>query len=603
MLLRLQNMILEMIAKGESLKATAERLCSEVEAQVPGIVCSVLTLDRQRRLHPLAGPSLPATYHEALDGAPIGPAVGSCGTAAFRGRPVVVTSIATDPLWADYRALPLPPDLVACWSTPIAGGDGRVLGTFAFYYRECRGPTDLEELIVQTCVNLCAIAMERDERVLEHERLAFTDALTGLSNRAAFNRALRARPNRAHSPWGVLMLDVDNLKAVNDTFGHAVGDGLIQSVASRLAAVVPDTAPFRVGGDEFAVLIEAPRGSIDLDEAAEAILQQLKEPAQCGGRLVVPTATVGGALAAAEDEPDTIRRNADIALYHAKETCRGSYVRYVPDLRTTITRRIEAVQEVRFALDEGRVDAHYQPLVDLRSGAPCGVEALCRIRRPDGTIVPAAQFCEATADFGIASDLTRRMLSILVQDVRAWRDAGIGVPSISFNVSSADFASGRLADQIIAAFDAAAIPLDRLVLEVRESVFMGQREPVVTAQIRQLRRRGLRVALDDFGTGFASLTHLLTVPVDIIKIDRSFVGRLAPKDGSVAIVDGVLTIARKLGIEVVAEGVETVDQLNQLQALGCGLGQGYLFAMPADRQNVARWFTRPGARIPQTTAA
>src|SRR6185437_3196914 len=203
-----------MVAKGEALKPTTDRLCVEIEKLVPNVACSILWLDRNGLLHPLSGPSLPEAYCAAIEGAAISPMAGSCGSAAYLRIPIAVTDIETDPRWANYKGLPLGKNLKACWSTPICGGDDRVLGTFAFYYRENRGPTAAEQKIVDTCVYLCAIALERHERFLERERLARTDSLTELRNRASFDLALSGLARDQPGSWAVLLLDLDNLKIV-----------------------------------------------------------------------------------------------------------------------------------------------------------------------------------------------------------------------------------------------------------------------------------------------------------------------------------------------------------------------------------------------------
>jgi GAF domain-containing protein len=248
MLLRLQNIILEMIARGEQLKPTMDRLCLEVEAIVPGTVCSVLTLDEARRIQPLSAPNLPSRYSASFAGAMIGPSVGSCGTAAFRGEPVSVQDIRGDPLWATIDISFLPRELVACWSSPILDTRQRVLGTFAFYFQEHRGPTELEEQAVETCAHLCAIAIERDAQNVEHHRLAFTDNLTGLTNRAGFSKYVAGLDSQNAGAWGLLLIDIDNLKKVNDTFGHPCGDCLIVSTADIIASIVPRERAFRLGG-------------------------------------------------------------------------------------------------------------------------------------------------------------------------------------------------------------------------------------------------------------------------------------------------------------------------------------------------------------------
>ncbi|NKN38716.1 EAL domain-containing protein [Agrobacterium sp. a22-2] len=590
MLLELQNSILEMIARGEPLKATIDRLCAAVEASVPGIVCSVLSVDQQGLLHPLSGPSLPAHYSAALDGVPIGPCVGSCGTAAFLGQPVTVVDIENDPLWADFKSLALPLGFRACWSTPIISS-GRVTGTFAFYFKERRGPSEIEERIVAACVHLCAIALERNERVNERQRLAYTDVLTGLPNRASFNLVL-AEQGVKHG-WGILLADMDNLKLVNDTFGHGAGDDLIKAVADRIASVAETGRTFRLGGDEFAVIVNSGDGS-ELALVAAEILQTLKAPSLCGGHVVFPAATLGGAVAAVGDTPDQVRQNADYALYHAKERSRGQYIEYVPGLGTAITRRFRAIHDVSLALSEGRIDAHYQPIVRLESGDVVGFEALCRMTTKTGEIVAAADFQEAMKDAHVAAQLTLQMLQRVAADMRRWLDLGLPLQHVGINLSAADFHNGNLQPRLSETFGKAGVPLKHLILEVTESVYLGQRDHVVADEIKALRQRGLRVALDDFGTGFASLTHLLTVPVDIIKIDKSFIDRLVPGDGGIAIVEGLLGIAEKLGIRVVAEGIETNAQARQLVALGCRLGQGYYFSKAVDRDEAVILLRRFG---------
>lgn len=600
MLLHLQNMILEMIATGSSLDATTDRLCREVERMVPDIVCSVVTVDNQGRIHPLAGPSLPEAYCRAVDGVAIGPGVGSCGTAAYTKQPVAVIDMENDPRWAGFADIPLSIGLVACWSSPIIGSDGRVVGTFAFYYREKRGPSALEEKIVETCLHLCVIAMELHQRTMEHHRLIFTDVMTNLPNRAAFKAAIAeidGDPD-ARADWGLVLVDIDNLKITNDTFGHTAGDDLITTVAERISASAAPHRAFRLGGDEFAIITRGLQADA-MGRLAANVLTAIKVPALCGGCNIFPSATMGGALPLdGRGEAAVIRQHADFALYHSKENSRGHFRLYHPSQGTTLTDRFRAVQDVTLALAEDRIEAFYQPTVRLDTGDIVGFEALCRMRTATGEIIPAAMFHEATKDARVAADLTLRMMTRVAADIRRWLDIGIPFQHVGLNVSSADFRSGRLGQLLREEFGRAGVPLKHVVLEVTESVYLGERDHVVADEIQALRAMGLLVALDDFGTGFASLTHLLTVPVDIIKIDKSFVDRLAPEDGGSAIVEGLIGIAGKLGFRVVAEGIETAAQAEQLCRLGCLLGQGYYYSRAVDRDAATHLLLQRGQRLP-----
>ncbi|MCV9937156.1 EAL domain-containing protein [Boseaceae bacterium BT-24-1] len=560
---------------------------------------SVLRVDSGGLLHPLAGPTFPDDYSAGLDGLMIGPQVGSCGSAAYFGTDVSSADIATDPRWTDFRQPALALGLRACWSSPIFDAKGVVLGTFAFYFQEARNPTAREKEIVASCTALCAIALERDQRVTERERRAFVDALTDLPNRASFDVSLARLSCAEAGVWALLLIDLDNMKTINDTFGHAAGDALLQTVAARVSdGVMPDRV-YRMGGDEFAVILQGADALADIEGTAGRIFQALAAPADCGGHMILPRATIGGAVLAIEDgDATTVREHADLALYHAKETGRGGFVLYWPGMGSAIKTRIEAIRNVDMALREGRIEAHYQPIVRLDTRSIVGLEALCRLRKPDGEIVAAAIFHQATSDVSVASNLTERMLAAVASDVRSWLEQGIPLQHVGINIASADFHSGTLYSRLESAFGRQNVPLKHIILEVTESVYLGQRDPVVAREIKALRENGLRVALDDFGTGYASLTHLLTVPVDIIKIDKSFVDRLSHGDPSLTIVEGLVDIARKLDIRVIAEGIENERQAGLLTDIGCRLGQGYLFSRAVPYAVVTGLLQRFAQRLP-----
>jgi diguanylate cyclase (GGDEF)-like protein len=587
-MLRLQNIILEMIARGRTLQDTAVEICVQAELMAPGTICSILSVDADGLLHPLAGPGLPTDYTDKLDGVPIGPQAGSCGTAAHFRREVVTTDVTIDPVWTAFRTMVEPLGIRACWSTPILDQQGDVIGTFAFYYRENRGPTALERRIVHYCVPLCVIGFDRHQRVLERERRASTDALTGLGNRASLNAALATLGCDEPGAWALLVFDLDNLKVVNDTFGHHAGDALLRTAGERIAALIAPDRVFRAGGDEFIAILQTPKTLKDLDATADAILRALTLPSDCGGHSIVPRATIGGAVVSAGDRvAETVRKNADFALYHAKETGRGGFVRYWPGLGSNMTRRFDNIREVDAALRDRRIDAYYQPVVRLDTREIVGLEALCRMRLGD-KVLSANSFHEATNDVHVATALTERMMEIVARDVRDWLAMGIPFQHVGINVSSPDIHGGQLETMLTAAFAKEQVPLKHVILEVTEAVYMGKRDRVVRDAIEALRARGLRVALDDFGTGYASLTHLLTVPVDILKIDKSFVSRIAPGNASMAIVEGLVQIAGKLDIRIIAEGIETEAQAAQVHAAGCTLGQGYLFSRAVDRHATTR---------------
>jgi EAL domain-containing protein (putative c-di-GMP-specific phosphodiesterase class I) len=293
-----------------------------------------------------------------------------------------------------------------------------------------------------------------------------------------------------------------------------------------------------------------------------------------------------------------VRHQADFALYHAKETGRGRFVLHTPELATSISRRFDVVRNVALANEQHRLETHYQPVVRLDSGRIVGFEALCRMRSPEGKLIAAAQFADALTDARLASRIAQLMMTNVARDLRRWLDLGMPVEHVGINLAAVDFQRGDLRNRLFATFEEAGVSLRHIILEVTESVYLGDRDRVVANEIKELRRHGLLVALDDFGTGYASLTHLLTIPVDILKIDKSFVDGLSQGSGGTAIIKGILAIARDLGVRVVAEGVETFDQVRELTTLGCNLGQGYYFSRPVTSQMALELMTRATEHSP-----
>ena len=578
----LQSEILEAVALGQPFESVADLLCRRVEALAPAAICSILGI-KDGRIKPVAGPSLPAHYSQALDDLEIGPCAGSCGTAAYRGEPVMVTDIATDPLWAPYNALALPLGLKACWSTPIKTGDGHVIATFAFYFRKRRGPTALERRVVEACVHLCAIAIEHDEAQKRNFQLAYYDQLTNLPNRRCFDDLIEGRVQANAPCFGLLLVDIDNLKIANDTMGHVVGDGLIIEVAKRFGAIDPPLLACRLGGDEFAAFADGYNDPDALRALAEQLGAFMKTPFECNGNMVTPRVTIGGVLYGNDGTTATaLRQNADFALYHAKETNRGGYVPFEPGLRTSIGRRAAAIKEVDLALNDGRIAPYYQPIIHMDGHRLAGLEALARMRTPDGEIVAAGEFLAAFSDSNVARRMTDCMIERVASDLRRWLEMGISIPHVGINFSTADILSDDLEQRLSWQFDKQGVPLSHMLLEVTETVLMNGPSDDAVRAIERLRKRGMVVALDDFGTGYASLTHLLSFPVDIIKIDKSFIDRLLTDRDSQFIFEALVDLSHKLRLRIVAEGIETEAQAARLRELGCVVGQGYLFSRPLD---------------------
>lgn len=577
-----QGKILEAVATGSDFHSVADLLCREAERIAPDAVCTIVRIENGL-IRPVAAPSLPDSYAEALDGAPIGPEAGSCGTAAYCGEPVQTTDIENDPKWQPYLGLVEPHGLKACWSSPIKTRDGRTVATFAFYFREKRGADEPEKELVKRCVHLCTIALEYAEINAHNEYLAYSDQLTGIGNRRSFDTAFND-PELLSNTFGLLLIDIDNLKIVNDSLGHCAGDTQIATVARRLATLAGKNNAFRLGGDEFAIICRGCQDHASLRQKAYMALDAVTQPIMTENGTLSPSVTIGGVLNGIDGTaPEQLRQNADMALYHAKQVRRGGYVQFDPSHKSTILRRIAESRELLEALDEDRVIAFYQPVVSLETGRITGVEALARIRRPDGRIATASEFQMAFDDARNTSRLTAQMIDLAFTELRRWLDEGLPIEHVAINLATADFRPDDLEERLMSALERTGLSPHRLQLEVTETVLM---EGHVAQPMANLRKRGVRVALDDFGTGFASLTHLLHFPVDVIKIDKTFVEKLLTDVPSAAIVEALSDIAHKTGLDVVAEGVETYAQAERLAELGCHFGQGYLFSRPVDAATI-----------------
>jgi len=417
---------------------------------------------------------------------------------------------------------------------------------------------------------------------LSHQ--AFHDGLTGLPNRAFLMERLGDALTRAGergNAVAVLLLDLDRFKVIIDSLGHDVGDGLLVAVGRRLQASLRtgDTLA-RLGGDEFAVLLEDVEGAGQVIFAAERIVKLFETQFQLGGREVYATASIGIALSAPErNRPADLMRDADIAMYRAKSGG-APYEMYNAGMGTQAVQSLERQTDLRKAIEREEFVIYYQPKVDLTSGRLHGFEALVRWEHPKRGIVGPGEFIPLAEERGLIVPIGRWVLEESCRQARSWRDRhGEQAPAIGVNLSAGQFRHPRLAELVAAVLEDTGLDPDKLLLEVTESAVMEDAESS-SATLKDLSALGVRIAIDDFGTGYSSLSYLQRFPLDMLKIDRSFVSDLGQDPKGAAIVGTVCTLGRNLGMQVLAEGVETAEQVEQLRKFGCDLGQGYYFSRP-----------------------
>lgn len=435
------------------------------------------------------------------------------------------------------------------------------------------------------------IGMMQDitEEKLTRDRIAQMgerDELTGLYNRAYLRSHIDGlAAGRAAASHAFLLLDLDGFKDINDTHGHAAGDECLRRVARRVARAAGRGALVaRIGGDEFAILIDSRRGRFDVRGLAEQVRMAVQIPVRWQGQSFQLSVSIGIAHrpAGCNIGSDEIFGDADLALYDAKASGKNCEAVYRPELKAEATRRFAIVRDVGRALKKGNLALYYQPKVGLADGTHQGFEALLRWVREDGAVVAAGAFGPALRDPGLSVEIGDFVLQSALEQAAAWTAAGLPFGSIAVNLGASQFRNRNLGRVILERSRELGLMPGTIEIEVTEDVFMSRATGHALEICHELKAGGMRIAFDDFGTGFASLTHLREFPVDVLKIDRSFISRLGTDANTTSIVHAVIDLAHNLDLRVVAEGVENEGQAQFLRAVGCEWAQGYLYARPMD---------------------
>ncbi|HMM84840.1 bifunctional diguanylate cyclase/phosphodiesterase [Azohydromonas sp.] len=428
----------------------------------------------------------------------------------------------------------------------------------------------------------------------ELHKLAYRDALTDLANRVQFDTLLDRAVRRCDDHGGalaVLLVDLDAFKPVNDTFGHACGDEVLREVARRLgAAGGAAVGAARVGGDEFLLLVDGDRDAAAA--LAQRVLGALVAPIAAAGREVHVSCSIGIALYPVHGSRPTLLARADAAMFAAKRSGGATYAIFEPSMEPDIRGHLDLARDLRRAIDAGQLELLYQPKIDARSGQVTAAEALLRWHHPQRGLVSPTVFVPIAERHGLIAALGHWVIEDACRQARAWRDAGLRM-RVAINLSAYQLRREDLVDKLLDALSRHGVRPAQFTCEITESVAME--DTLVTKRaFERLGAAGMHVSIDDFGTGYSSLAYLRQLPVQELKIDRSFVTDLATSEDARAIVEAVLRMAHALGLKVVAEGVETPQQRDLLVALGCDELQGYLFAKPMPARALTLWATDDG---------
>lgn len=587
----LHQHVLEAIVREQPIGEVLTMICQEMERITRGLMASVLAVDEQSRLWPMAAPSLPADMVATINGLQIGPGAGACGSAAWHGHTVTVSDTRTDPLFTGFRQIAREYGLMAVWSTPIKSSGGRVIGTFAFYYREPREPDAWHIQLAEICQRLCAIALEREQTRARVHRLAFYDALTTLPNRSMFTaRAEQMIAGGEGQSLAVMFLDLDRFKRVNETQGHVAGDNLLHDIAERLSASLDARGLIgRQVGDEFVIAL--PHCTAEYAGGiAERLLGVIATPAVVGRMTLHPSASIGVAMFPEDGRDiDTLLRHADLAMHRAKTEGGGSFRFFSADMNRLAQERVALETALREAIRRDQLKLHYQPQV--HSAAPHllhGVEVLLRWTHPQLGPISPSRFIPLAEESGMIGELGRWVLRNAFAQLAEWRARGIPVPRISINLSVRNFEDPQLLEVLQNKLRRYGLAPGDFTLEMTESVMLSPMSGVLE-NIQAMRDAGFTLSLDDFGTGYSSLSHLHRLPIGELKLDMSFVRDLEHSAAARALTDSVLRIGDSLGKTVVAEGVETEHQRDLLASLGCAVLQGFLFSRPLHAEALEQW--------------
>jgi diguanylate cyclase (GGDEF)-like protein len=509
---------------------------------------------------------------------------GLSGRTITSGRLVIAEDYVADPR---SHAL-LSSHVRSAMAAPVSR-NGQVVGSLLVGSFQPRRYSPAEQEILLAFAEHASLALN-DAAAVEGMRQAFDDAvhqathdpLTGLPNRSLVLDRLEqalARSSRTGGRVTVLFADLDRFKVVNDSFGHSVGDNVLLCVSERLrAAVRPHDTVARLAGDEFVVVCEDLTDAEALD-VAERVAATVAEPIILGGRETVITASIGIAHAEAGTRAEDMLRDSDVAMYGAKERGRSRIELFDAEMRRRMVDRLEMERSLRTAIANGELRLDYQPIVSFDGWQVTAAEALVRWDHPERGVVHPAEFIPLAEESGLILPLGRWVLTEACRQLALWRAEGRPELRVTVNLSARQFADPGLIDVVAEALARACLPADALWLEITESVLMEEVEATANT-LYALKRLGVHLAVDDFGTGYSSLSYLKRFPVDLLKIDRSFIDGLGtdPEDG--AIVLAIVSLAQALRLEVVAEGVEHFHQLEALHRLGCDAVQGYLLARP-----------------------
>ena len=583
------NRVLQAIASPAPLTDILTLIVTITEQNYPNCLCSILLLNEAgTHLHLGVAPSLPDIYNQAIDGLPIGDGIGSCGTAAYTKQRVIIEDVLHHPYCRDFVGLAKATNLAACLSEPIFSSEQTVLGTMAVYHRKPYYPH--AELLseINELAQLASIAIERRRSEEKVTQLAFFDALTNLPNRRLFMTNLEKNLSSEirHKTNGALIyMDLDHFKALNDSLGHDIGDELLIQVANRLLQCVRDEDTVaRLGGDEFVILLSCRESSRDamMENAlttAERVQTALQAPYRLKEHIHYITPSIGITLIPHPDVTSIeLLKQADTAMYHAKNKGRNAISFYSLAMQQHADQRLRLERELRLALAEQQFSLYYQAQFDTQHQL-IGAEALLRWWHPEAGMTSSGDFISVAEETGLILLIGDWVLREACAQLVRWPN----LPHLAINISNKQFRQPNFCQKIAAALAEHQLSEPRLTLEITEACLRGDLDETIE-KLQALQNLGVEISIDDFGTGHSSLAYLKRLPINQLKIDQCFVHAIATDSNDAVIAKIIIAMTRHFGLSVIAEGVETAEQLAFLHDSACNGYQGYYFSSPINAE-------------------
>jgi diguanylate cyclase (GGDEF)-like protein/PAS domain S-box-containing protein len=600
---RNRQRVFEKMAHGDNLHSILDQVALYVESAKPGRLCAIMLLDElQEQLQIAAAPSFPKSFKTSLNPQLSGVDGDHCRgwiKSALSGQ----RSIIKDITQSQCRCLSLCHDFIrdsgaqACWSEPIFSSTNHVLGVATLYINHAGEPDESDLALLLQAGHLSSIAIERKRIEQQMYRQASYDQLTGLPNRRLFGNRLReeiAKAERKNSSLAVLFVDLDRFKEINDTMGHEAGDDLLVEAAQRIRSCVRESDTVaRLGGDEFVVILPKVDEIMPQDRVAQSIVDTMARPFRLGDQYAYVTASIGIAGYPQDaGNAEVLIGCADQAMYAAKDMGRNCFSFFNQGMLEQARQRLELVNELRGALGSGQLEVYYQPIIEIASGRAVKAEALLRWQHPELGMVSPARFIPIAEETDLIQEIGAWVLCEAANIAKRWHGLNEHdrIPQISINMSPRQFTKDSGVQTIIDHLQDIGLDPRYLVVEITEGLLLDDCS-AVTDKLELLRSAGIQLSLDDFGTGYSAMAYLKKFNIDYLKIDRSFVRDLETDPGDRAIAEAIVVMAHRLGLKVIAEGVETEGQLELLAGVGCEYVQGYLYAKPMPAETFLEYVT------------